>query len=733
MFLQVELAPQSREITTFMTKGGLYRYKRLMFGISCAPEIFQKIMEQVLSGLDGCLNFSDDIIVFGPTKDIHDSRLKLTLDRLKQNNVTLNREKCVFGADSIKFIGHTLSASGIKPIHDKIEAVHNFREPTTSEEVRSFLGLVNYVNRFIPNLATISEPLRQLTKKGTKFEWGQKQRNAFMELKKCLTNESSLGYYRVSDRTQVVADASPVGLGSVLIQYKEDGPRIISYANRSLTSVEQNYAQTEKEALALVWSVERFHYFLYGKEFELITDHKALEVLFGAKSKPCARIERWVMRLLSYKFKVLYKPGKSNIADPLSRLLTVTTTPSETSLNVEHYINWIVTHSEPKAIKLEEIIAASIVDDEIKAVKKAIHTGEWSEQAKLYKNFEPELCFAGEILLRSTRIVIPKSLQERALQAAHEGHPGMTIMKGRLRSKVWWPKIDQNTEQFVKQCKGCTLMGAPAAPEPLKRTELPSQPWQDLAIDFCGPLPSGHNLFVIVDYYSRFIEVEVMTKIDSAKAIKVLDTIFARFGFPMSITADNGRQFISQEFQQYCDTNNIELVSTIPYWPQQNGEVERQNRSLLKRLAISQEEGKDWLRELQKYLMMYRSSPHSVTKKTPAELMFNRNIRDKLPSMDQPIETDQELRDRDKEMKMKGKTYADEKRRAKVNDVKEGDYVLLKRQVIPNKLATTFEPTVFKVIERKGSEVTVENVGSGSTYRRNVAHVKKTDEETTVR
>lgn len=109
-------------------------------------------------------------------------------------------------------------------------------------------------------------------------------------------------------------------------------------------------------------------------------------------------------------------------------------------------------------------------------------------------------------------------------------------------------------------------MGAPAAPEPLKRTELPSQPWQDLAIDFCGPLPSGHNLFVIVDYYSRFIEVEVMTKIDSAKAIKVLDTIFARFGFPMSITADNGRQFISQEFQQYCDTNNIELVSTIPYF-----------------------------------------------------------------------------------------------------------------------------------------------------------------------
>lgn len=258
---------------------------------------------------------------------------------------------------------------------------------------------------------------------------------------------------------------------------------------------------------------------------------------------------------------------------------TVLTANPPKNFNVENYINWIVTHTEPKAIKLEEIISASEADEEIQAVKKAIQTGEWSEITMLYKNFESEFCFAGEILLRSTRIVIPIILRERALMAAHEGHPGMSTMKSRLRSKVWWPKIDQNTEMFVKQCKGCTLMGAPSAPEPMKRTELPSKPWQDIAIDFCGPLPSGHNLFVIVDYYSRFVEVEVMTKIDSTKAIKALDKIFARFGFPMSITADNGRQFVSHEFQQYCNTNNIELISTTPYWPQQNGEVERPEKT----------------------------------------------------------------------------------------------------------------------------------------------------------
>lgn len=157
-------------------------------------------------------------------------------------------------------------------------------------------------------------------------------------------------------------------------------------------------------------------------------------------------------------------------------------------------------------------------------------------------------------------------------------------MKRRWRAKVWWPKIDQHAEYVVKNCRGCMLVSAPNAPEPLRRKELPSAAWQHLAIDFLGPLPSGHNLFVIVDYYSRFVEIEIMKKIDSTETIKRLQSIFVRFGLPISITADNGRQLISDEFRTYCTINNIELISTIPYWPQQNGEIERQNPSILKRL-----------------------------------------------------------------------------------------------------------------------------------------------------
>ncbi|XP_073835818.1 uncharacterized protein [Musca autumnalis] len=480
------------------------------------------------------------------TKDEHDRRLKKVFDRLRKFNVTLNIKKCVIGVSELEFLGHRLSPNGITPTFDKVDAIKRFREPSTSEEVRSFLGLVNYLGKFIPNLATITDPLRKLTHKDTQFEWSSVHAKAFNDLKRYMSTGKTLGYYSTKDRTQIIADASPVGLGAVLIQFNESGPRIISYASRSLSAIEKRYAQTEKEALALVWAVERFHYYVYGKLFELVTDHKPLETIFAPRSKPCARIERWVLRLQSYRYKVIYRPGKSNIADPLSRLavgsianIEITGERCEDS---DYYVNWLLSHVTPKAMKLQEIVQASDSDHEIQAVRNAIMNQEWVGAAESYKVYETELSFADRILLRGTRIVIPSDLRSRVLDLAHEGHPGMTVMKRRLRAKVWWPRIDQNVEAMVKRCQGCTLVSIPSNPEPIRRTELPSEPWQHLAVDFCGPLPSGHHLFVIVDYYSRFMEVEIMTKIDTMETINRLEIIFARFGFPVSITADNGPQ-----------------------------------------------------------------------------------------------------------------------------------------------------------------------------------------------
>lgn len=222
------------------------------------------------------------------------------------------------------------------------------------------------------------------------------------------------------------------------------------------------------------------------------------------------------MRLQSYRYKVIYKPGKSNIADPLSRLLKIPSTTSETNIleqEAEEYVNWIIEKAEPKAMKLIEIEEQSKIDETIREIKQALDSDEWSNLTTPYKFVKTELCFTNDILLRGTRIIIPEKLRESILELAHEGHPGMTKMKQRRRAKVWWPKIDEQVDNFVKKCPGCLMIGAPSAPEPIKRYELPREPWQHLAMDYMGILPLGHHLLVVIDYYSRFIEVEIMTKI----------------------------------------------------------------------------------------------------------------------------------------------------------------------------------------------------------------------------
>lgn len=735
-FHQIEISEGSRHITTFITNRGLFRYKRLMFGISCAPELFQKTLEKILLPCEGTLNFIDDIIVYGKDEREHEARLNNVLEVLKNYNVVLNREKCIFNARVVQFLGHQLSAEGVKPLDSYIKSVETFREPKTIEEVQSFLGLLNYVNKWIPNFSTLTEPIRKLLtlKIGQRADvtgyWKHEQKTAFVQLKDRLQNIPTLGYYDPKDKTQVLADASPVGLGAVLVQIDNRGPRIIAFGNRSLSEVEKRYCQTEREALALVWAVEHFHVYLYGREtFDLVTDHKPLEVIFGSRSKPCARIERWVLRMQSYNYKVIYRPGKNNIADPFSRLC-YRTVASLSSDEDQCHINQLVQYARPNAIPMQVLIEASEQDEEIQLIKEALNSNAWDSRIVQYRVFQPELWFHDGILLRGDKIVIPSALRKQVLEAAHEGHPGIVAMKARLRTKVWWPKVDKDAEAKVKSCRGCTLASAGNPPFPLKRRNLPDQAWQDIAIDYLGPLPSGHYLLVVVDYYSRYKEIKSTKSITTTDTTKILKDIFSRLGIPLTITADNGRQFISQEFKDFCQEMGIKLISTTPYSPQENGEVERQNRDILKRLQISQSLKTDWQSDLLDYLMMYNSTPHNTTGKTPGELFFCRKFRDKLPSIvGERSGYDSEVRDKDIIMKDKGKEYADRKRRAIDCEIDVGEKVYVKNMTKENKLTAAFNSTPHTVLGSKGNDYTIRNDDTGHEYRRNVMHLKKVEGE----
>ena len=284
---QLELHEDSRCITTFATHVGLRRYNRLFFGINSAAEIFQEAIRNTLSDLKGVMNISDDILVYGENEEKHNDNLKAVLERLREKGLTLNRAKCELNKATVEYFGHVFSATGLSPNPKKIDAILQMQSPTTQSELRSFLGLTNYCgSRFVPNYATLTHELRQLTQKHIPWKWEQKHEEAIMKLKEALSKSVILNYYSMQRKTEVYVDASPVGLSAILMQYDDanDERDIIQFASRALTPTEAKYSQTEREALSVVFACEHFNMYVYGTSFTVITDHKPLTSIFGASA-----------------------------------------------------------------------------------------------------------------------------------------------------------------------------------------------------------------------------------------------------------------------------------------------------------------------------------------------------------------------------------------------------------------------------------------------------------------
>jgi len=370
----------------------------------------------------------------------------------------------------------------------------------------------------------------------------------------------------------------------------------------------------------------------------------------------------------------------------------------------------------------------------LQQVREAIDTDDWSKCPKAIRAVKSEITKVGKLVLRGTRIIVPASLQQELMHAAHEGHQGIVKTKARLRSKLWWPEMDKMTETVCRSCFECQLVSQPSQPEPMCRTPLPAGPWQHLAADVLGPLPNGQHVFVVVDYYSRYFEVRLLKSVTSTKVIHCLEDIFASHSLPLSLKTDNAQCFVSQEFTNFLSSRDIKHKTSIPLWPQSNGEVERQNRTLLKFLKITQAKGQDMKTELNKFLFAYRMTPHCTTGRSPAELLYRRKIRGILSefipideALSEPdslvVEVKVEVAEEDKANKEKNAQYVDKKRNARSSDIKEGDTVLL-QQPRQNKLTSTYKPELYTVTSRTGSEVTVQSP-DGVQYRRNVAYVKK--------
>lgn len=717
---QVELSPQSRPITTFVTPDGLFQFKRLFFGVRCAPEIFQRIMQDLLRDMNHVRVFFDDIIIFSKSQSEHRIHVQQVVQRLIENGLAINLEKSKFGVKQIDFLGHKISKNVVKPNDANLAAIRDFSEPTSKKDLQSFIGLINFVSRFIPHYSTVTAPLRVLLKKNSVFRWSDEQRKAFQTLKDSAATMKA-AMFDPSARICLLTDASPVGLGAVLLQYKEksESPEIVAFASHSLTPAERNYAQIEREALAIVWGCEKFRMYLLGRTFDLLTDHKPLELIFGPKSRPNARLERWLVRLQCFDYNIRHIAGEANIADPFSRLLQDHPGRKACFNDVHHAVCRVSAVAVPKKFHLNEIQDHTRADEELQRVMAALKTEDALPPD--YVRIRYELTECDGLLLRGDRIVPPTTLRDRILHQAHEGHPGAEAMKRRLRTKVWWPKMDRQVDKFVKHCLSCTIVSSVDPPPPLRRTTLPDRAWEYVAIDHMGPLPSGEHILVVVDYFSRFMEFAFTKSTSAAETIRLLWHIFARHGFPSRLKSDNGPAFRSDEFAQFLDDYGVTHITSPPLWPQANGEVERQNRSLLKRLKIAASEKQNLEIAACKFALMYNSTAHSVTGIAPAQLLFRRAIQDKLPSIAHPSVLREDFADRDADSKFAGKLAADTRRRASPSAIQPGDSVLLQAPQT-NKLSPSFESEPFTVLESTASEVTLQR--GDKTFRRSIAAVK---------
>lgn len=283
-------------------------------------------MENILQDIPHVCVYLDDILITGKTEAEHLQILDKVLSRLQEAGVRLRQSKCVFMADVIQYLGHTISAQGIKPTDRKVRALQEAPCPTNVSQLKSFLGLANYYIKFLPNLSSTLSPLYRLLQKQVKWHWGQEQQQAFDEARQQLSSDRLLVHYDPRKDLILACDASPYGLGAVLSHRLDDGQeRPIAYASRSLAPAEKQYSQIEKEGLAIVFGVKKFHQYLYGRSFTILSDHKPLQGLFketsGVPTLASARIQRWALTLSAYDYTIKYKAGSQHSnADLLSRL-----------------------------------------------------------------------------------------------------------------------------------------------------------------------------------------------------------------------------------------------------------------------------------------------------------------------------------------------------------------------------------------------------------------------------
>ena len=657
-YWQMDLAEEDRHLTTFITPYGRFQHCRGPMGFSATGDAYCLRGDMALQGISNCVKVVDDILLTDEDLPSHLQRIHKVLSRCRQYGITLNKDKFVVAASKAKFCGYILSHDGISADPEKVSAIRDFPTPSNVTDLRSFMGLVNQLAEFTPDISAAAQPLRPLMSPKRSFTWTPDHDQAFQTVKSALTAPPVLTPFNPALPVILQTDASRLyGLGYALLQESGHGRiRLVQCGSRFLTDTETRYATIELELLAATWAMNKCRLYLSGlQHFTLMTDHRPLIPILNhytldAIENP--RLQRLKVKVASYIFTAVWRAGKLLcIPDALSRAPTSRPTLEDevdcanSSVHVRRIVvSTIKTASDGQTSSsvvendrtLQEIRTAASQDQDYSRILQYVSNGFPSNRYNLHASALPywkirdSLYADGELVLYGPRIVIPTALRKRTLAHLHDSHRGIEATRRRARQTVFWPGIDSDIKNTVEACDSCQQLLPSQQQEPYVCDDKPSRPFESVSADFFQV--ANKHFLVIADRLSGWpVLVPCGRDTTASTIIRKFCCYFREVGVPVRLRTDGGPPFTSHDFKRFTERWGVNHIISSPHYPQSNGHAEAAVKAMKHLILKIAPSGNTDTEDFDRGLLELRNTP-SPSGRSPAQILYGHPLRTRVPA-----------------------------------------------------------------------------------------------------